>query len=681
MADDRELGDRSVTFQIGLKSLQRALPDYDLVRQIGAGSMGIVFEAEDTRLQRRVAIKVLQPSATHAEQRKLRFRREVEAIAKLSHPNIVPIYDVGEAADLDYFVMGYVEGPTLSEVLEKEGRLETNRAFRIVEQVVSALAEAHRHSIVHRDVKPANLILQPNGKVILTDFGLARAEGAETMTETGAIVGTPMYMAPEQIVGDKHQVDGRSDLYGVGATLYHMLTGSMPFEGTSATAVLRSVLEKPPMPFSRSGVHPPRDAQKIVLKLLNKSPDDRYATADSLLQDVSRLQSGLPVEASFPGVVTRFQRMVGRHPVPSAIVAVVVVVAGVALTGQIFQSAKESQRQETKIEELQTERDLAELDKKIGAKIDAIRATWTYQDLMAESVRGLEEFFADENRKLLEPQKNASAGAESKRQQVIARLYPYAAALFFYQGLGTSTREGLDRSLEICDEGLQLDPMLTPLKFQKARVLWAQLQAPEVESLIGDLTDTDRKHPEYPAFRLEINTRFAQVQRFVPQDDPERVKSLSLANTTLNQVLRDTEAEELRGADANPYILRERARALVTLGSRRRLNQAESLIEFVKSRLPGDPHTQALFGEVKRLQRGSSLLQFVAFGEEGLNNLFALFQQEMARKAYKTFRQFIDPSNPEKMPEAAPPANEKGDGKSPQSATGKQPTPPPDGDG
>lgn len=258
---------------------------YELDREIGRGGMGIVYKARDRRLKRLVAIKVLPPELAFRSEIRTRFLREAETAAQLSHPNIVPIYSVDERDGIVYFAMALVEGDNLAVRLHTHGAMSPPEARRIILEVTHALAYAHERGVVHRDIKPDNILLQSaDGRVMVTDFGIARAvtEGADArLTATGMAIGTPAYMSPEQSTGDR-QIDGRSDLYSLGVVAYQMLTGDPPFEAPSTPALLVKHLSERPEPIAsrRRGVPP--DLERAVMLLLEKDPDLRFPSAAAL---------------------------------------------------------------------------------------------------------------------------------------------------------------------------------------------------------------------------------------------------------------------------------------------------------------------------------------------------------------------------------------------------------------
>lgn len=278
---------------------------YELVEEIGSGGMAIVYRAKDLLLARMVAIKVLRPEMAADHELWERFLREAQSAAMLSHPNVVNIYDVnvidrpnhnafGAGSRLHYLVMEYVEGKNLKDVIRELGPLPIHEAISIAEQTLRALRAAHRRGIVHRDVKPHNILLMPDGRVKVTDFGIARAVSAATITETGMVLGSVHYIAPEQARGLAG--DARSDLYALGCVLYEMVTGELPFTADTAVAVaLKHVQEAPLSPRHWRAEVPPA-LSAAILRSLAKSADDRYQSADEMLYALQRIRSGLALE-------------------------------------------------------------------------------------------------------------------------------------------------------------------------------------------------------------------------------------------------------------------------------------------------------------------------------------------------------------------------------------------------
>ena len=265
---------------------ERALSaHYELDNELGRGGMGIVYRATDRRLKRVVAIKVLPPELGFRGDIRSRFLREAQTAAQLSHPNIVPIYSVDEREGLVYFVMACVDGPTLALREHQEGQLPVEQTRRLLREVADALAYAHARGVVHRDIKPDNILIDPDsGRAMVTDFGIARAVegGADSrLTATGVAIGTPAYMSPEQAAGDR-EIDGRSDLYSLGIVGYQMLAGRLPFEAMSTPSMLMKHIVEQPAPVSNFRSDVPGDLEAAVMRLLEKEPANRFASASEL---------------------------------------------------------------------------------------------------------------------------------------------------------------------------------------------------------------------------------------------------------------------------------------------------------------------------------------------------------------------------------------------------------------
>jgi serine/threonine-protein kinase len=283
---------------------------YELGDILGFGGMSEVHLARDTRLHRDVAVKVLRADLARDPSFYLRFRREAQNAAALNHPAIVAVYDTGEAetatGPLPYIVMEYVDGVTLRDIVHTEGPIEPRRALEIIADACQALNFSHQHGIIHRDVKPANIMISKGGAVKVMDFGIARAlaDTGNSVTQTAAVIGTAQYLSPEQARGEK--VDSRSDVYSLGCVLYEILTGEPPFVGDSPVAVAYQHVREDPVPPSarHAGITPELDA--VVLKALAKNPENRYQSAAEMRTDLIRVHSGEPPEA--PKVFTDAER-------------------------------------------------------------------------------------------------------------------------------------------------------------------------------------------------------------------------------------------------------------------------------------------------------------------------------------------------------------------------------------
>jgi eukaryotic-like serine/threonine-protein kinase len=287
---------------------------YRIQRKLGAGGMADVYLAEDQELGRRVAIKILNSRHGNDDQFIERFRREAKNAAALNHPNIVSIYDRGEAEDTYYIAMEFLDGRTLKELIVGRGAAPINVAIEYARQILSALRFAHRHGIVHRDIKPHNVLVDGEGRVKVTDFGIARA-GTSQMTEAGSIVGTAQYLSPEQARGG--EVDPRSDLYSLGIVLYELLTGKTPFDGETPVEIAMKHLSTAPKPPSKLRPDIPPELDMVVLRALAKNPDDRYQSADQMEADLERVARGARVSAATVDTATQ----VMSRPAAAAIAA------------------------------------------------------------------------------------------------------------------------------------------------------------------------------------------------------------------------------------------------------------------------------------------------------------------------------------------------------------------------
>ncbi|GAA1030231.1 Stk1 family PASTA domain-containing Ser/Thr kinase [Virgisporangium ochraceum] len=290
---------------------------YQVGELLGFGGMAEVHRGRDTRLGRDVAIKTLRHDLARDATFQLRFRREAQNAASLNHPAIVAVYDTGEehaptGEELPYIVMEYVNGRTLKEVLAIEGRIQQRRALEIVADICSALDFSHRHSIIHRDIKPGNVMLTQTGQVKVMDFGIARAlaSGASTMTQTSAVIGTAQYLSPEQARGEA--VDARSDVYATGCVIFELLTGQPPFIGDNPVSVAYQHVREDPRAPSELNPDVTPDVDSVVLKALSKNPANRYQSAGEMRNDLLRAAAGRPVSA--PPVMTEAERTAMMAP-------------------------------------------------------------------------------------------------------------------------------------------------------------------------------------------------------------------------------------------------------------------------------------------------------------------------------------------------------------------------------
>jgi WD40 repeat protein/serine/threonine protein kinase len=316
------------------------LGDFRLLREIGRGGIGVVFEAEQLSLGRRVAVKVLPPAAILQPKQLRRFQVEAQAEAALEHPHIVPVIAFGQDRGIPFLAMRLIEGGHLAEVIRRrlerlEGGLLPREVARLGKQAAEALDFAHRNDVLHRDIKPANLLLDDRGQLWVSDFGLARIRGDSDLTASGDMIGTFRYMSPEQVFGRRGLVDHRSDIYSLGATFYELLTLAPAHDGEDRAEILRNIiLEEPIAPWKRDPMIP-LDLGKIVLKALAKDPLERYATAGELAEDLGRFLDDRPVLARRPSLANRAARWARRHrsAVASATLLFALSLIGLATAG------------------------------------------------------------------------------------------------------------------------------------------------------------------------------------------------------------------------------------------------------------------------------------------------------------------------------------------------------------
>ena len=316
---------------------RNSIGHYRIVNELGRGGQGIVYLAEDTRLHRKVALKVLTGLGPGSEDSVLRFRREAEVASKLEHPGICGVHDAGVANGISYIAMHYVEGNTLADrIFETKDRLPIDTAatkneypetLRVFEKAARALHAAHEAGIVHRDIKPSNIMVTATGQPVILDFGLARAEdmGLQTLTKTGEVFGTPNYMSPEQFSGQRNRVDRRSDVYSLGVTLYEYLTLRRPFEAPTHEAIYQAVMTKSPPDPRKFNPTISKDLKVVIDTALEKDRDRRYATADALAQDLEAVLEGRPIQGRPVGPVGRFVRWSQREPAKAALLGVILV--------------------------------------------------------------------------------------------------------------------------------------------------------------------------------------------------------------------------------------------------------------------------------------------------------------------------------------------------------------------
>jgi len=329
------------------------IPGYRMEEVLGRGGVGVVYKARHLKLNRDVALKMLLSGAYANPHELARFTREAEAVASLRHANIVQVYDIGELEGLPFFTMELMEGGSLAQKLAGVP-IPAAEAASLIETLSMAAHIAHQGNLIHRDLKPSNILLSDDGTPKITDFGLARRiDGEAEMTQTGAHVGTPSYMAPEQALGNMNAIGPATDVYGLGAVLYEMLTGRPPFRAETVLETERQLISEQPVSPSRLNRRVPKDLETICLKCLSKEPSRRYVSAAALADDVRRFRQGEPIKARPITFVGRTWRWSRRHPAAAALVTTALLFSIVAVVAGFWMQRQQADARVAKARQVQ----------------------------------------------------------------------------------------------------------------------------------------------------------------------------------------------------------------------------------------------------------------------------------------------------------------------------------------
>ncbi len=441
---------------------RRRVGPYEVLKELARGGMGVVYRVRDPKLGRDVALKMMIGGAWTGEQAQKRFLREAHILAELSHPGIIPIHDIGIQDGSPYYTMDLVEGETLIDFVRQRG-LTLRQKLGLFMLVCEAMHYAHMKGVIHRDLKPANILVTQTGRPVILDFGLARdaVEGASLMTMSGAVMGTPAYMAPEQAQGRTRDIDVRTDVYALGVILYEMVTGEVPFQAEDSYALMKAVVEQDvPLPSTRVRMAP--DLEAVILKALRKESAHRYASAHALAEDVRKFLAGRAVEAHPDTAVYRMQKWVSRHRELAVSVAgglVLLVVFGSFSIWRLLVKERVAvlQREEA-------------VKAKEAAQADQNRAVVAEQQARTERDRALAA-----ERRAVEALRKAQEEAALRQQAESARQAE--AALRERRGEAERLRSASERlvhpedALKLCEQALAIDPDYAQLHHRRGQLL------------------------------------------------------------------------------------------------------------------------------------------------------------------------------------------------------------------
>lgn len=565
----------SDTLSASPKSPQQ-IDEYKIIGEIARGGMGIVYKAWDDSLKCHLALKTIRAGEFADEHHVERFRREAEATAKLRHPHIVQIHRVGQSEGLHYFTMDFVSGPTLSQMI-RERPLTEDRIVRLTLEICDAIAYAHRQGILHRDLKPSNVLTDEDGRALVTDFGLAkRLEDDSDLSHTGQALGTPSYMPPEQAIGRRDDVGVRSDVYSIGALLFHLLTGSPPFVGESFHAVIDQVLNEEVRPPRKLNPEISRDLDTICIKCMQKDPDQRYDSVLELMADLERHSNGFPIHARPISSLQRAWSWCLRNPA----IAAMVFVTALTLTGAIANSLYSGRQVKTN---LAARRESAR--QRLEAEMKSIALTaQSSQDTLMASRAGLD---ADKLSAALDEYEQAeSAWTRFTTDGSVSNQRHFEIALSSYR---TAKASRLIGDLPRCEAAFKdaINRLSTLVELAPTEPEFA-VQLGEAWDYLGEsYRDHDRPQKAHHAYSESL-----RLLRQTHKDFPEEVNArIELARAENNSGLLIE--DEGKHAEATEHYLRSKelltervivaaddavarrdlARSLINLGRMRRLQK------------------------------------------------------------------------------------------------------------
>jgi serine/threonine-protein kinase len=479
-----------------------AIPGYEVIQELGRGGMGVVYKARQVKAARLVALKVILAGAHAGPEERDRFRTEVEAAARLHHPGIAQVFEVGEHDGLPFFSLEFCEGGSLDHMLAG-APLPAASAARLLQALAQAVQAAHQCGIVHRDLKPANVLLTAAGEPKVADFGLAKKLDASTRTATGAVLGTPSYMAPEQAGGGV--VSAATDVYALGAILYECLTGRPPFRAATAVETLRQVAVVEPVPPRRLNPDVPRDLETICLKCLHKDPARRYASAQQLAEDLGRFQAGEPIRARRAGVWERSVKWTRRRPALAGLLAVSVAatlalgIGAWAYNLRLERALKDAREQRARAEQNFREAWQAVDDSFLRVSESRLLRVPGLQPLRKELLQDALKYY----RKLLRQRSD-----DPSLRAVRARAQMSVARILEQIGTNTEAVEAHEQARALLEEVVESDPHERPLQVLLA---WTHCW-------LGTLRVNTNRHQEALASYLRAQGLWEKLVRAAPDD-------------------------------------------------------------------------------------------------------------------------------------------------------------------